>query len=105
MELTRVILHPYTTEKTYSIRNKSEHETLTFIVDKNANKYQIREAFIAIFGLKPLKIRTTNRGPAKIRTSTARPGYTKAKKIAYIVMPIGIKVAVSKEEVEAANAK
>ena len=37
MELTRVILHPYTTEKTYSIRNKSEHETLTFIVDKNAN--------------------------------------------------------------------
>ncbi|EDU06473.1 50S ribosomal protein L23, partial [Ureaplasma urealyticum serovar 5 str. ATCC 27817] len=32
MELTRVILHPYTTEKTYSIRNKSEHETLTFIV-------------------------------------------------------------------------
>lgn len=95
MELTRVILHPYTTEKTYSIRNKSEHETLTFIVDKNANKYQIREAFIAIFGLKPLKI----------RTSTARPGYTKAKKIAYVVMPVGVKVAVSKEEVEAANAK
>lgn len=81
MELTRVILHPYTTEKTYSIRNKSEHETLTFIVDKNANKYQIREAFIAIFGLKPLKIRTTNRRPAKFVLQQLDQDIQKQKKL------------------------
>lgn len=102
MDLTRVILQPYNTEKSYSIR-QSEKETLTFLVDKTANKHQIKEAFIAIFGQKPEKIHTINRKPVRTRTGTAKPGFTKAKKIAYVVMPLGVKVSITEEEAKASK--
>ncbi|WP_031489041.1 uL23 family ribosomal protein [Ureaplasma canigenitalium] len=98
MDITRVIKSPYNTEKSYTLKN-SEKQVLTFLVDKKANKHQIRQAFVAIFGIKPEKINTLNRKPAKIRTGTRTPGFTKLKKIAYVTLPAGQKI--NQEEQEA----
>lgn len=97
MDLSRVIIKPYHTEKSYSLREQNDIETLTFVVDIRANKYQIREAFVALYGIQPEKINTVKKHPARTRVATAKPGYTKAKKIAYVVLPKGVKVSNSEE--------
>lgn len=98
MEITRVIIKPYLTEKTHSIRDKSDKQVVTFLVDPKANKHQIENAFMAIYGIKPEKINTINKKPARMRTGTLRPGYSKLKKVAYIVLPKGTKIALTEEE-------
>nr|WP_318031929.1 50S ribosomal protein L23 [Ureaplasma miroungigenitalium] len=100
MDITTIILQPYRTEKSEMLK-LSEKETLTFLVDKRANKYQIREAFEAIFRQKPESIHTINRDSVKTRTASRNPGFTKAKKIAYITLPKGVKIAISSEQAEA----
>lgn len=103
MELSRVILKPYITEKTESLKTLSEKQVISLVVDPRANKNHIKQAFIGMFNVKPEKINIVNHKPAKIRTGTLRPGTSKAKKIAYIILPKGTKIALSKEEVEEAK--
>lgn len=105
MDLSRVIIKPYHTEKSYSLRDKNDIETLTFVVDMRANKYQIREAFVAVYGVQPEKINVVKKHPAKTRVATAKPGYTKAKKIAYVVLPKGVKVATEEATENASESK
>ncbi|MCV3743607.1 50S ribosomal protein L23 [Ureaplasma sp. ES3154-GEN] len=100
MDITTIILQPYRTEKSETLK-LSDKETLTFLVDKRANKFQIREAFEAIFRQKPESIHTVNRGSVRTKVASRNPGYTKAKKIAYITLPKGVKIAVSQEQAEA----
>ncbi len=103
MELTSVIVKPYFTEKTYVLRNAFANEKIAFLVNKKANKHQIGLAFEAIYGVKPLKIATVNHHGAAMRTMSARPGFSKDFKIAYITLPEGVKVAITSEEIEEAN--
>lgn len=99
MEITRIIIKPYLTEKTYSIRESlSGKQVITFLVNPKANKNQIENAFFAIYNIKPEKINIVNKKTKRIRTSTAHPGVTKNKKVAYVILPKGTKIALSKEE-------
>lgn len=101
MEITRIIIKPYLTEKSYSIRESlSGKQVITFLVNPKANKHQIQNAFFSIYNVKPEKINVVNKKPKKVRTSTVHPGVTKQKKVAYIILPKGTRIAISKEEIE-----
>jgi len=100
MQLTNVIIRPYLTEKSYTKRAE-ECKKYAFIVDMNATKADIAMAFASMFEIDPIAVRTMVRKSVATRTGTAHPGYTKAFKIAYITLPKGKDIAVSKEEFEA----
>ena len=57
-----VIVGPRITEKAVG---KSEQNVYTFIVRRDANKYQIRDAIKATYNVTPVKINTVNKLPAK----------------------------------------
>lgn len=102
MELNEVIIKPHHTEKSYVIRKGLEKSTLTFEVNKHATKHQVRLAFKKIYNIDPEKINIVNRKSQRTKTGTAKPGRTKAFKLAYIILPKGIDIAITKDEIEAA---
>jgi len=103
MELSQVIIKPYNTEKSYGLRSNETRQTLTFIVDRRATKHLIKLAFKALYKVEVDKINILNRKSTVTKVSTAHPGRTKAFKLAYIVLPKGVNVAVTKEEIEEAT--
>ncbi|MDE5651715.1 MAG: 50S ribosomal protein L23 [Ureaplasma sp.] len=103
MDLLQVIIKPYLTEKTFSIREKHSKEVISFIVHPKANKNDIKKAFELIYQINPEAINTVTHKPVNIKTGTRVPGMTKLFKVAYITLPAGVKLAVTKEEIE--NAK
>ena len=103
MEISQVIIKPYHSEKSYTLRKFSEKSTLTFVVDKRATKKLIELAFIKIYNVKPEKINIVNRKSQEVRTGTLHPGRSKHLKIAYIVLPKGVNVAITKDEMEEAS--
>ena len=103
MQLLDIILKPYLTEKTTVVRSEHEKEVIAFVVNPKASKHDIKNAFMAIYNIKPEKINTINRKPVAVKTGTRVPGYTKLMKIAYITLPVGIKLAVTKDEVDSAK--
>lgn len=96
MDLTRVIIKPYNTEKTYLLAN-DEQKKYSFLVDKSASKKLIADAFQVIYGVRPEKINVINRKPTAVRTGTRVPGISKAKKIAYITLPKGLDIVLEEE--------
>lgn len=104
MEISNVIVKPYLTEKSY-IKRSEECKKYAFIVNIKADKNAIALAFENIFNLKPIKISTMIRKSVETKTGTAHPGMTKAFKIAYISLPKGKDIAISKEEVEEKSSK
>jgi large subunit ribosomal protein L23 len=56
MDPFKVLLHPLVTEKTVGMIEKENK--LVFIVDRKANKRQIKEAFEKLFGVKVEKVNT-----------------------------------------------
>lgn len=103
MELTQIIIKPYLTEKTYTVRTANAKEVIAFVVNPKASKHEIRFAFETIYGIKPEKINTITKQPVATRTGTQKPGMTKLTKIAYVTLPEGVKLAVTKEEIEEAK--
>lgn len=103
MELTQIIIRPYLTEKSYTVRSLHEQEVIAFVVNPKASKHEIKFAFETIYNVKPEKINTITRKPVAIRTGTQQPGLTKLTKIAYVTLPKGVKLAVTKEEIEEAK--
>lgn len=99
MELSRVIIKPYLTEKAYAARG-DEKKKFAFIVDMKATKNDISLAFQTIFEIEPEDITTQIRKPSKTRTGSLHPGYKKAKKIAYITLAKGQDISLSQEEFE-----
>lgn len=61
-----VILKPVVSEKSYDLIQDSN--TYTFIVDKRANKTEIKQAVKAIFDVKVTDVNTMNRKGKKKRT-------------------------------------
>jgi large subunit ribosomal protein L23 len=73
-----LILRPVVTERT---TDASELGVYTFIVAKDANKVEIRQAIESLFGVKVADVRTMNyRGKWRRvgRSIGRRPGYKKA---------------------------
>ena len=103
MELIDIIVKPYLTEKTFSIRNKTSKEVIAFVVNPEATKRDIKRAFEAIYEVKIEAINIINKKPVSIKTGTRNPGKTKFTKIAYVTLPEGVKLAVTKEEIESAQ--
>ena len=103
MEISQVIIKPYHSEKSYIIRKAFEKSTLTFVVDRRATKKIVETAFIKIYGVKPEKINIVNRKSQVVRTGTLHPGRSSHLKLAYIILPKGVNVAITKDEMEEAS--
>ena len=99
MNITRVLIKPLLTEKTYAL-NSNEVKQYAFLVHPKANKYEIANAFAALYEFKPLKVNTQIRKPSKTRVMSYSPGFTKLYKIAYITLPPGKDISVSNEQAE-----
>ncbi len=105
MDLNNVIIKPYHTEKSYGLRKFQDPSCLVFVVNKNASKDLIKLAFKEIYNVMPEKVNTTNRHPKKTRMTAKGVGYSKAFKLAYITLPKGMQIALTKDEIaEAAEA-
>lgn len=100
MELSSVIIKPYHTEKSYTLRKFQENSCLSFIVDRRATKIQIKRAFESIYNVSPVKINVLNRKSQSFRNGTAQPGRTQQFKLAYIILPKGMQIAITKDEIE-----
>ena len=61
-----VIIEPLVSEKSYDLIE--EHNTYTFLVDKQANKTEVKQAVQQIFGVKPVSVNTMNRKGKRKRT-------------------------------------
>lgn len=96
MEFSRIIIKPVHTEKSYAQQN-IEPKKHAFIVDLSATKSDIKLAFESIYGFAPTKVSTQIRKPAKIRTGTAKPGFTKKVKIAYVTLPAGMSISAEQQ--------
>ncbi|AHB99378.1 50S ribosomal protein L23 [Mycoplasmoides gallisepticum S6] len=99
MQITDVLIKPILTEKTYGIM-MSEPRKYTFLVNAKANKNYIKQAFKAIYGVTPIAVNTKIKKPARVRTGTQNPGYSRLEKIAIITVPFGAEVAITGEKPE-----
>ncbi len=61
-----IIIEPVVSEKSYDLIER--HNTYTFLVDRRANKTEIKEAIAEIFGVKVLSVNTMNRKGKRKRT-------------------------------------
>ncbi len=61
-----IIIEPVVSEKSYDLIDR--HNTYTFLVDRRANKTEIKEAIAEIFGVKVLSVNTMNRKGKRKRT-------------------------------------
>lgn len=97
--IQNIISKPVFTEKSEAFKyaNKKKYY---FLVDINANKLQIKQAFISIYMIEPDSINVIRRKPVWTKTGTRHPGFTKAKKIAIITLPKGISLAMTDDEVK-----
>lgn len=94
MHLTKVITRPVLTEKSYLGHANGVY---TFLVDKRANKGQIKKTFEQLFEVKVASIRTLNYdGKVKNLSNRSKQhfsaGKTNAYKKAYIKLKAGEKL-------------
>ena len=85
---TVILTRPRVTEKTSLL---GEGNVYTFEVDVRANKTQVREAIIALFSVKPLKVNIT-RIPKKTVIVRGKPGVRGGGKKALIYLKKGDKI-------------
>lgn len=52
----KILKHPVVTESTFDLID--ENNKIVFLVDRSANKYQIREAIEKIYNVKVIKVNT-----------------------------------------------
>ena len=77
-----IIREPVLTEKSYS---KLPDKTYTFIVDKDANKVEIRKAVEEAFGVKVDSVRTIN-NLGKMKRQGNHQGRRPSTKKAYVTL-------------------
>jgi len=66
-----ILLAPVVSEKSYALLDENKY---TFLVRKDANKTQIKQAVEDVFGVRVLNVNTLNRQGKRIRT---RQGFGK----------------------------
>ena len=75
MKAYDIIKKPLMSEKSYA---QIQDKVYTFIVDKNANKVEIRKAIEEIFGVQVARVNTvTTKGETKVRNT--KSGVVKGK--------------------------
>ena len=80
-----VILQPVVSEKSYDLMQLN---TYTFVVDKRANKTEIKQAVAEIFGVRVTSVNTMNRKGKRKRTG-AKIGRRKDTKRALVTLAVG----------------
>ena len=67
MDYTKILIKPLITEKTTFLKDQSNQ--IAFIVDKKANKIEIKRAVEKAFKVKVEKVRVINKRPCLLYTS------------------------------------
>ena len=80
-----IIIKPVVSEKSYALIDEGKY---AFVVDKAANKTEIKLAIEKIFGVKVASVNTLNR-PGKARRTRFGIGRTKATKRAIVTLKSG----------------
>ena len=81
--LYNIIIRPHSTEKVTNIGDQGNQ--YGFVVLKDANKHEIKQAIERLFDVKVLKVRTVNvRGKVKQRMMRGRVSRFKSWKKAYV---------------------
>lgn len=86
----RVLVSPMATEKS---AHASVHNTYAFLVHKGANKVEIKKAFQAVYGVKPVSVRTILLS-GKHKRYGATSGMRSDRKKALIRVPSGTTIDV-----------
>jgi large subunit ribosomal protein L23 len=89
MTLHDVLIKPLVTEK--GLIKKDEEQTLSFSVNRDANKVQIRQAVEKLFNVKVSDVRTAN-FDGKLRRRGKFAAYKSDWKKAYVRLEAGQKV-------------
>lgn len=85
--LESVIIKPRITEKAVG---KSEQNVYTFVVRRDATKYDVRDAVKALFGVTPVKVNIVNKSPRQFMArSKGRTISEKGMKKAYVYLKQG----------------
>lgn len=86
-DLTAIIKRPRITEKAVSL---SENRVYTFLVKRDANKYEVRDAVKALYNVTPVKVNIVNKKPAKrLKGSRNRIDHVAGMKKAYVYLKEG----------------
>ncbi len=88
MHITDVLIKPIITEKTNDLLTENKY---TFKVNKDANKFQIKNAVEKMFNVEVAKVSTLNMKPKKKRVGRHQ-GYTSAYKKAIVKLKEGHKI-------------
>jgi len=89
MTIHDVLVKPLVTEK--GLLGKEENQTLSFSVNRDANKVQIRQAVEKLFNVKVSEVRTAN-FDGKLRRRGKFAAYKSDWKKAYVRLEAGQKV-------------
>lgn len=81
-----IIIKPLVTEKT--MKSMNEHNTISFVVAKKANKIEIGQAIKELFNVDPISINTVNVRPKKKRVGKYS-GFKSAYKKAFVKLEKG----------------
>jgi large subunit ribosomal protein L23 len=85
--LSSVIVAPRLTEKTVGL---GERNVYTFVVRRDANKYQVRDAVKALYNVTPVKVNIVNKKPAeRMVGSRNRTKHVAGMKKAYVYLKKG----------------
>jgi len=82
MEIDKILIMPYITEKTEILnKNSKSGQIVVFKVHKNATKFMIKQAIYELYKVKVLKVNIINQPYRKTRfrnVVTKKPGFKKA---------------------------
>ena len=81
-----VIIEPVVSEKSYDLIE--DVNTYTFVVDRGANKTQIKQAVAALFDVRVLSVNTMNR-KGKVKRTGYVVGKRKDTKRALVTLAVG----------------
>lgn len=85
--LDGIILHPRVTEKSIG---QGDNNVYTFVVRRDANKFQVRDAVKALYNVTPVKVNIVNKAAAKRpKGSTNRMVHVAGMKKAYVYLKKG----------------
>ena len=86
-DLSSVIVKPRITEKAVG---KSDQNVYTFVVRRDATKYDVRDAIIQLFSVTPVKVNIVNKSPRRYMSrSKGRVVTEKGLKKAYVYLKSG----------------
>ncbi len=89
-----VILAPVVSEKSYSLIDNNDY---TFVVHRDANKTEIRQAVEAIWGVRVLRVNTINRKGKEKRFRFVRGRRTDTKR-AIVKLAEGDKIEIFEQQ-------